>query len=145
MADKQDSAENRQPTLREQSGAVVSDVRAAVLHSAQHLEALGELLRLELREYGRRQVRRVVTGALGVALLLCAYITGCFCVVVELQPLVGLRVAFLAVIIFNAVVGGVLLLAAALRKPASLAPTTCEEIKKDIECVKIYLKGNEKS
>ena len=54
-------------TLREQGGAVLGGVREAVLHATRHVEALAELLQVELNEYGRRQARRLTAAFLGVA------------------------------------------------------------------------------
>lgn len=132
-------------TLREQSGAVVSDVRDAVLHATRHLEALVELFRLELHEYRRCQVRRLVAVAVGAVMLLCSYMLLCLYAVVALQPYLGLLWSFMAVFMFNLIVGLAVLLVAALRRPTAIAPATSQEIKNDIECIKLYLKGKEKS
>lgn len=138
MAEKA-SPENT-PTLLEQGGEVVSDVRQAVLHTMQHVEALAELLHLELGEYAQRQARRAFVLAVAAVLLVSAYLMLCFYAVVELEPLVGMRWAILAVVAFNAVLGLVALLVAALCKPAGVAPATMQEIKNDVRCVQLYLK-----
>lgn len=143
MAEEQ--PQDNQPSLRQQGGEVVSDVREAVLQITRHVEALAELFHLELREYGRSQARRATALALGVALLMCAYLLLCIFAVVELQPVMGLRWAFLAVLVFNAVAGVMALLVAVLCKPSGVAPSTVQEIKNDIRCVQLYLKGKEKS
>lgn len=132
-------------TLREQGEAVVSDMRDAALHISRHLESLVELFHLELCEYGRGQARRLLALAVGSVLLVCAYLLLCLFAVVELQPHWGFMWAFLAVILFNVVAGGAALLVAALCKPAGVAPATAQEIKNDIRCIQLYLKGKAKS
>lgn len=132
-------------TLRKQSGAVVSDVRASVLHAARHLEALAELFHLELKEYGRRQTRRLIAMLVGGVLLMCAYMLLCILAVAILQPLVGHLWAFVAVLLFNLVVGMIAMLIGLKSKPAAIAPATTQELKDDIQCIKLYLKGKEKS
>lgn len=133
------------PTLREQGGEVVSDLRQAVLHATRHAESLAELLHLELGEYARGQVRRALALSVAAALFVCAYLLLCAFAVVELQPLLGTRWAILAVVLFNVALGLVALLVAALCKPAGVAPATVQEIKNDLRCVQLYLKGKEKS
>lgn len=135
-------------SLREQGGAVVSGVRAAVLQATRHLEALSELLMLELREYRDAQLRRVVRIAAGAALLVAAYLLLCMAVVCTgflLWGSAGLYVAFGVVVLFSMLAGLALLCSGISRKPEGLAPATCRELKDDIQCIKLYLKGKEKS
>lgn len=143
MADP--TPEEKPLTLREQGGAVVSSARSAVLHATGHLEALAELLQVELREYGRCQMRRVVAVAIGGVMLLCAYMLLCVLAVVAFGGMLGLLNSLLAVIGFNAVVGLIILLLGVKCRPAGIAPATTQEIKNDIQCVKLYLKGKEQS
>ena len=131
-------------TLREQGGAVLGGVREAVLHATRHVEALAELLQVELNEYGRRQARRLTAALVGVALLLCAYLMLCVFVVLVLI-LKPTWAPVLAVVIFNALGGMVALLVGKCGKPAGVAPETVKELKNDLECVKLYLKGKENS
>lgn len=137
-------AENSQgenpPTLREQGGEVVSDLRQVLLHTTSHFEALAELLQLELEEYARGQFKRLVAIVLSAALLGCAYLLLCVWAVVELSPHIGLRWAFIGVALFNVVVGLVALIVGARCKPAGVAPATMQEIKNDVRCVQLYLK-----
>lgn len=123
----------------------MSDLRLAVLQTVRHVEALAELLQLELSEYVRGQARRMLAQVVAGVLLVCAYLMLCFFAVVELQTLVGMRWAILAVVVFNVVLGLVALLVAALCKPAGVAPSTVQELKNDVRCVQLYLKGREKS
>ena len=132
-------------TLREQSGAVVGGVRGAVLHTMRHVEALGELLQVELQQYGQRQLRRVTWTLVGVALLLCAYMMLCFFAVTVLQQYLKPMWAVLAVVVFNALIGLIALLVGVCNKPVGVVPETLKEFKNDLECVKLYLKGKEKS
>lgn len=141
-------AENRpseRPSLFKQGEGVVSDVRGAVLSAARHFEALAELFMLELREYGQSQARRLVALLVGAVLLLSAYVMLCIFAVVLLWPVLGLDWAMGAVLAFNVVAGVVALLVAAACKPKGLAPATSQEIKDDIQCIKLYLKEKENS
>ncbi len=134
-------------SLREQGGAVLGGVREAVLHVARHVEALAELIQVELEEYGRRQAKRFTAVMVGVVLLLCAYLMLCIFAVLMLQTFVikPMWAAVLAVAIFNALAGLIALLVSRCGKSAGVAPETVKELKNDIECVKLYLKGKEKS
>ncbi len=143
-------AENNPPektaTLREQGGAVLGGVRETVLQATRHAEALVELFQTELNEYGRRQVRRLMAAVVGVALLLCAYLMLCIFAVLVLMPVLKpVWAPVLAVVIFNALAGLVALLISKSGKAAGVAPETVKELKNDLECVKLYLKGKENS
>ena len=130
------------PSLRDESAGVVAEVRGALLHAAQHVCALAELFSLEAREYGRSQVRRLVLLLVGAALLGCAYLMlNLLGVLVLGRELRDYVLAASIVAGFNAVVGGVVVLVALCRKPAGMAPATCRELKDDLQCVKLYLKG----
>lgn len=134
-----------QPSLLEQGEGVVSDVKGAVLHAARHLEALYELFVLELREYGRHQMRRMVAMLVGAVLLGVAYLLLCMLAVAFLAVELGLMTALVIVIAFNALAGGVAVVVAAVCKPSGIAPATGQEIKDDIQCIKLYLKGKGRS
>lgn len=138
----------QEDSLREQSGAVVHGVRAAVLHATQHFEALVELLQLELLEYGRAQVQRAALALAGVVLLVVAYLflwMGLVMYCLAEWGSVGFICAVGAAVAFNLVAGGVALLAAVRRKPVGVAPATCRELKDDLQCIKLYLRGKDKS
>lgn len=135
-------------SLREQGGAIVSDVRAAVLHATRHLEALAELLQLELQEYGRAQFRRMVCIAVGAVLLLVGYAFLWLVGVVVCGTLWGawgVYGALGAATLFNILVGLWALCRGIKRKPAGIAPATCRELNDDLQCIKLYLRGKEKS
>ena len=53
--------------------------------------------------------------------------------------------AVLAMAIFNAHAGLVALLVSKRAKSEGVAPETVKELKNDLECVKLYLRGKEKS
>ena len=53
--------------------------------------------------------------------------------------------AVLAMAIFNALAGLVALLVSKRAKSEGVAPETVKELKNDLECVKLYLRGKEKS
>lgn len=135
----------KQGTLREQGGAVVGGVRGAVLHAMRHMEALGELLQVELQQYGCRQMRRVTWTLIGVALLMCAYMMLCFFAITALQQYLKPMWAVLAVVVFNVLAGLIALLVGVCCKPTAVVPETVKELKNDLECVKLYLKEREKS
>ncbi len=133
-------------TLREQGGAVLGGVRETVLHATRHVEALAELLQTELNEYGNRQVRRLIGVLAGVALLLCAYLMFCISAALVLLPILKpVWAPALAVAIFNALAGLVTLLVSKSGKTSGVAPETVKELKNDLECIKLYLKGKENS
>lgn len=131
---------DKSDSLREQGGAVVSGVRAAALHATKHVEAVAELLMLELSEYGRTQMRRAIGIAVGAVFLLIAYVMLCW-LVVCCCGMMGVII----VIAFNLLVGVVFLVCAMNNKPEGIAPATCQEIKDDLQCIRLYLKGKEKS
>lgn len=134
-----------QTTLQKQGGRVLADVRETALQLTTHLEALTELFRLELKEYGARQARRAAFLVAGVFLLLCAYLMLCAVACVLLSDCVGWLWATVSVCLFNVVLGCAGLLVAAKCKPGSVAPATVQEIKDDVQCIRIMLRGNEKS
>ncbi len=120
-------------------------VRETTLHTMHHVEALTALLQMELHEYGRRQVRRFTAALVGVALLLCAYLMLCLFAAWVLTPVIKpMWAPLLAVVIFNALSGLVALLVSRNCKANGVAPETIKELKNDLECVKLYLKGKEK-
>lgn len=135
-------------SLRTQGGAVVSDVRGAVLQFTRHVEALAELLQLELQEYGHAQVRRLVLLALGAVLLLLAYVFLCLVGILVCACVWGAVGAFSAsggVVVVNLSVGLWALHRGMKHKPEGIAPATCSELKDDLQCIKLYLKGKEES
>lgn len=119
----------------------MSDVRSAVLSATRHVESLAELFAIELREYTRSQIRRIAALVLAAVLLLCAYIVLCIWGALALMPLLGLQWALLVIVLVNVVLALVALLVAALCKPSAVAPATQQELKNDLQCVKLYLKG----
>lgn len=135
-------------SLRAQGAAVVSGVRAAVLQATRHLEALVQLLQLELHEYGRAQVRRLVLISMGAVLLLVAYAFLCLtviCVCGLLWGGCGACIAVGGVVFLNLLAGLILLCIGLKRKPEGIAPATCRELSDDLQCIKLYLRGKEKS
>ncbi len=132
-------------TLQEQGGGVVSSARRTVLRSVEHAESLLQLFRLELREYGARQARRLVAIVAGVGLLLVAYLLLCAALCVLLSMWTGLLAAVCIVFLLNALLGVTALLYG-LRTPAGpVAPATTNELKTDLQCLKILIGENKKS
>lgn len=130
-----------------EQGGIVSDVKDAALQAARHVESLAELLHIELQEYARFQVRRAVFVALGAVMLLIAYGLLCILAIDVLQRMAYMdeRLSIVAVVAFNAILGLLLLCIGILRKPEGVAPATGQEIKNDIQCIKLYLQGKGKS
>lgn len=133
------------PGSPEPSKGVVSDACGAAVHAARHIGALAELFVLELQEYAHSQQRRMRALLVGGVLLLCAYLTLCAIVVALLHPVVGLLWALGIVAAFNAVAAGLAMAVAAARRPAGFAPATLQEIRADIQCIKLYTKENRNS
>ncbi len=134
----------QRPGLREQAEVALSSVRLSVLHATQHLEALAALLQEELTEYGRKQTSRLAWLMVGCVLLGCAYLLLCVLAVLLLQPLVqSYPVAVTLALAFNLVTGFVALLISKRCKPDGVAPHTVQELKTDLEWIKLSLKGKE--
>lgn len=132
------------PGLREQGESVLRNMRQAGLHAAQHVETLAALLQEELTEYGRRQSCRVVLLLIGGVVLTCAYLTLCTLAVFLLQPLVAsYPLALALVLIFNLVMGLLLLCLSKRFQPRGIAPQTLAELKTDLEWIKLSLKEKE--
>ncbi len=139
------SSESKLTTLQKQGGSVLANAREALLHTSEHLEAVLELFRLELREYGEKQVRRVVALVVGVFLLLCAYAIFCAFACVLLSSWLGWIWAVAVVCLVNALLGAVAIVVGLKCKPGPIAPATLQELKDDVQCIKLMLKGNTKS
>lgn len=139
------SSEGKLTTLQKQGGAVLADAREMLLQSSEHMGALIELFRLELREYGERQVRRIAALVAGVFLLLCAYAVFCAFACVLLSAWLGWLWAVGIVCVANVLLGVVALMFGFRCKAGPIAPATVQEIKDDVQCIKLMLKGNTKS
>ncbi len=132
-------------TLQERGGEVMADARQAATDAAQHVEALVSLFRLELREYGQRQARRMAAVLAGVGLLLVSYLLLCAALCVLLGQYVGWPLA-VAIVFFVNFAGGLLLLICAVKSnPGPLAPATQQELRNDLQCLKIALAEKRKS
>ncbi len=132
-------------TLQERGGEVISDVRGAASDAVQHAEALLELFRLELREYGQCQARRMVAILVGAGLLLVSYLLLCAVLCVLLGQVLSWPLAVGIVFLANFVVGLLLLVCGILMNPGSLAPATRQELKNDLQCLKLALQQKKKS
>ena len=132
-------------TLHERGGEVVADARRSALEAARHLEALVMLLREELREYSRRQGRRMAYIAVGGGLLLVSYLLLCAAVCVLLGHWMDWIYAVAIVFAVNFVCGLVLLLIGLKCKPGAVAPLTQQEIRNDFQCLKVAISEKKKS
>ena len=138
-------SESKITTLQKQGGAVLADVREVLLQASHHMEALLELFQLELREYGEKQARRIAALVVGVFLLLCAYAVFCALVCVLFSAWLGLAWAVAIVCLINVLLGGVALWYGVKSKPGPIAPATLQELKDDVQCIRLMLKENKKS
>ncbi len=132
-------------SLQERGGEVLVDARHAALDAARHLEALIELFRLELREYGQRQAQRMVAIVAGLGLLLVSYLLLCAALCVLLSLYVDWPWAVAIVFLVNFAAGLGLLVYGVKKNPGPLAPATQQEIKNDFQCLKIAIAEKKKS
>ncbi len=132
-------------TLHERGGEVLADARQAATDAVQHTESLLALFRLELREYGQCQARRMVAILAGAGLLLVSYLLLCAALCVLLGQYVEWPLAVGIVFLANLVVGLVLLICGVKMNPGPLAPATRQELKNDLQCLKLALAEKKKS
>ncbi len=132
-------------TLQEQGGEVLADARQAAANATQHAEALVELFRLELREYGQRQARRTTAIVAGAGLMLVSYLLLCAGLCVLLAQFLDWLYAVGIVFLLNFLSGALLLVCGAKMKPGPLAPATRQELKNDLQCIKLALTEKKKS
>ncbi len=126
-------------TLQEQGGEVLADARQAAANATQHAETLVELFRLEIREYGQRQARRMAAMAVGAGLMLVSYLLLCAALCVLLGQYMEMVYAVGIVFLANFLAGLLLLVCGAQSNPGPLAPATRQELKNDLQCVKSAL------
>lgn len=133
--------------MQEHGERVVADVRELAVQAGTHFSALLQLLKMELLEYGACQVQRIFALAAGMFLLLVSYLALCVMLCVALDLWLGSWVLAVGIVCLLNALGGVSMLAVAMyRKPGMLAPATRQEIKDDLQCLKILLQpGKEKS
>ncbi len=131
--------------LQERGGEVLADARHAALDTARHLEALVELFRLELREYGQLQARRMVAIVVGVGLLLVSYLLLCAALCVLLSLWLDWPWAVAIVFFVNFAAGLGLLVYGVKKNPGPLAPATRQELINDLQCLKIAIAEKKKS
>ncbi len=132
-------------TLHQRGGEVLSDAREVATEAVQHTEALLDLFRLELREYGQYQARRMTAILLGVGLLLVSYLLLCAALCALLGQFVDWPLAVGIVFLANVVVGLLLLLCGVKMNSGPLAPATRQELKNDLQCLKLALAEKKKS
>ncbi len=132
-------------TLQERGGEVASDARQAASETVRHAEDLLELFRLELREYGQCQARRLAAILVGGGLLLVSYLLLCAALCVLLGQYMEWPLAVAVVFIGNFLSGLLLLLCGIKMNPGPLAPATQQELKNDLQCLKLALEQKKKS
>lgn len=130
--------------LRQEASAVVLQARSVVQRTAEHTSALGALFAEEVKEYTAHQLQRVILAIVACVLLLGAYFVLCAAVAVLLSiwlhPALSLGVVFLV----NLVVALLLLRMVRSMGGKKLAPATAQELKNDLECLKLLCKESSK-
>ncbi len=132
-------------TLQERGGEVVADARRAALNGVRHTEALVELFREELREYGQRQANRMAAILVGAGLLLVSYLLLCAALCALLGLWLDWPYAIGIIFLVNFLAGLCLLRSGLKKKPGKLAPLTCQELSNDIQCLKLAIAEKKKS
>lgn len=133
------------PTVSAGASSAASGTRTALARTLEHAQALRELFQAELAEYIDFQRRRGAYMVLAVVLLLVSYLLLCALSVVLLAPHAGWAGALVIVLVANLMGALILLLRAMALGKETLAPATREELHNDWQCLKLLLKGNEKS
>ena len=130
--------------LRQEASAVVQQARSVVQRTAEHTSALGALFAEEVKEYTMHQLQRVILAIVACVLLLGAYFVLCAAVAVLLSiwlhPALSLGVVFLV----NLVAALLLLRMVRSMGGKKLAPATAQELKNDLECLKLLCKESSK-
>lgn len=129
----------------EGASSAAAGARRTLARGMEHAQALSELFQVELAEYLDFQRRRGAYIVLAVVLLLVSYLLACALVVVLLAPHMGWAGALLMALVANVLGAMILLLRAVALGKEQLAPATREELQNDWQCLKLLLKGNEKS
>lgn len=131
--------------LQQRGNEAADEVREAAMHAAGHVSALAQLFRLEVQEYGVRQAKRLAAAMAGLLLLLVGYLSFCAFLCVIMQAWLGSWLwATGLVCLVNVLAGVVLATVAVCKKPGALAPATRQELKDDVQCLKILLRPEKK-
>lgn len=127
-----------------QAVSPVADLREAGRHAVEHMDAMAELLSIELREY----VARLKTHAeLIIAAVLAAGVTWLLLSALGvwlLQSCWGWGWALFAVAALNALILLALKVIIDKSSTGDPAPLTCREVKNDWQCLKLLINGNKK-
>lgn len=132
-------------TLQEQGGALVVDIRRVLSQAISHAGSLFALLRIEAAEYLTHQTRRVVWFAAAACVFFVSYLllNALLCVLAN-ELFDSWLWAIGAVLTGNLLLGLLCFLIALRSKNVPFAEMTKEELKTDLECLKILL-NKEKS
>lgn len=122
-----------------------SIIAGFVESGVEHIVSLGELFSLELQELTGRLKCKIICFLLGFFFMLIAYFCACVALIVFLGRWMDVLWAVLCVCGGHALIGGGLLLTAALRKIGPVAPKTTNEIKSDYQCLRLFIKENKNS
>lgn len=133
------------PTLSSGASSAASGTRTAAVRTMEHVRSLSALFQVEVAEYVGYQCRRGAYVVSAAALLLVSYLLLCALAVVLLEPHVGLVASLALILAGNLIIAMVLLVRAAALGKERFAPATREELQNDWQCLKLLLKGNEKS
>ncbi|MGN0821484.1 MAG: phage holin family protein [Akkermansia sp.] len=134
----------RLAAAREAGAAAANGARETAAEALQHAEALVALLRAELAVYAAQQAKRMALRVVAVACLLVAYLGLCVLAVLLLAPVMGWAPAVGCAVLVHALVAAVALFSAARLRPGHPAPMTMEELRNDLQCLKMMLKDGAK-
>ncbi len=135
----------RLPSLLPQRRSVTADLRAVVSQMMEHSRALIGLFGLELSEYLRKHLLRLIFFVAALFCLLIAYMALWALLVVLMAQAWSLSGALIIFLAFHLVVGTLLLLICKGMKIGPLAPATCNEIQTDLECLRLTLINDKNS
>ena len=131
-------------SLKEESAALLQQVKGMAERTAEHANALVELFSAEVREYAACQVMRILLLLLAVVLLLGAYFLFCALLVVLVALWTGYAWALAAVCVLNLLLAAVLVRQACRMGGKQLAPATRQELQNDWQCLKLLIKESSK-
>ena len=132
-------------SLRERGTAVAQSVGDAFSRGSAHVATLAALFKVEAAIWGGRALRKTCLLLVGAFLVVVAYaftvVVGCLL----LAESIGWLWTLTAVAAFHAVAGLAVICGAVKMKTGEIAPGTVQEIKNDIQCLRILLKDSDKN
>lgn len=129
---------------QQQTVSPAADLREAGRRAAEHMDAMAELLSVELREYAARQTLRMALMAAAALPACAAWLMLCALAAILLESVMPGTWAVAVVAVLNIVLAAALAVAARKCGVGEPAPLTCRELKNDWQCLKLLLNGNKK-